>query len=70
MEYHKLLPTVGPDFTLRPYTQDFNPADHFLDVISVDYRTSEATAFTTARIEGLVAGCTAGAATRPPLSSI
>jgi hypothetical protein len=36
---------------------DFNPADHFLDVISVDYRTPELTESTKARIEKLVAGC-------------
>ena len=41
----------------EPVPQDFNPADHFLDVISVDYRTPELTESTKERIEKLVAGC-------------
>jgi len=41
----------------EPVPADFNPADHFLDVISVDYRTPALTQSTKERIEKLVAGC-------------
>lgn len=40
----------------EPVPEDFNPADHFLDVISVDYRTPELIETTKARIEKLYAG--------------
>ena len=35
----------------EPVPKDFNPADHFLDVISIDYRSPEQTVATKARIE-------------------
>lgn len=41
----------------EPVPQDFNPADHFLDVISIDYRTPELTESTKERIEKLAASC-------------
>ena len=40
----------------EPVPKDFNPADHFLDVISVDYRSPDLTVRTKARIEKLAAG--------------
>ena len=47
----------------EPVPQDFNPADHFLDIISVDYRTPDLIESTTARIEKLAAGCAAKSST-------
>ena len=40
----------------EPVPEDFNPADHFLDAVSVDYRTPELIETTKARIEKLFAG--------------
>ena len=39
-----------------PVPEDFNPADHFLDAISVDFRSPELEAETRARIETLYEG--------------
>ena len=39
-----------------PVPQDFNPADHFLDAISVDFRSPELEATTRARVETLYEG--------------
>ena len=39
-----------------PVPQDFNPADHFLDAISVDFRSPELEATTRARVEALYQG--------------
>jgi hypothetical protein len=36
--------------------KDFNPADHFLDIISVDYRTPKLMESTKERIEKLAKG--------------
>ena len=40
----------------EPVPKDFNPADHFLDIISVDYRTPKLTESTMERIEKLAKG--------------
>ena len=40
----------------EPVPKDFNPADHFLDIISVDYRTPKLTKSTMERIEKLAKG--------------
>ena len=40
----------------EPVPRDFNPADHFLDVISVDYRSDELAKTTKHRFERLVSG--------------
>ena len=41
----------------EPVPKDFNPADHFLDVISIDYRSPEQTVATKARIERIAKAC-------------
>lgn len=38
----------------HPVPEDFNPADHLLDVISVDYRTKEQESATKARVDTIV----------------
>jgi ABC-type multidrug transport system ATPase subunit len=38
----------------QPVPEDFNPADHLLDVISVDYRTSEQEGVSKARVDKIV----------------
>lgn len=38
----------------HPVPEDFNPADHLLDVISVDYRTKEQESDTKARVDTIV----------------
>jgi len=46
-----------------PVPSHFNDADHYLDVISVDYRTPETEAQTRQVVEKVVAGCPAPVAT-------
>jgi len=41
----------------HPVPSDFNPADHYLDIISIDYRSVEAEAHTTQTVESVVAKC-------------
>ena len=48
---HEYFATLG-----HAVPQDFNPADHLLDVISVDYRTKEQEAVTKERVDHIVRG--------------
>ena len=46
----------------HPVPENFNPADHLLDVISIDYRNDEAKQATTKRVDAIVTGWRGGVA--------